>query len=42
MRNGVLGVIGEVVGGALSGSELDEQGRSSRDALLGKLEVRRE
>ena len=41
MRNGILGAIGEVVGGALTGDVLDEERRETRDALLGKLEVRK-
>ena len=40
MRNGILGVIGEVVAGSLTGGILDEEGREMRDVLLGKLEVR--
>ena len=39
MRNGVLGVIGEVVCQVLSSHEIDEQARSTRDQLLDKLEV---
>ena len=39
MRNGVLGVIGEVVCQVLSSPEIDEQARSTRDQLLDKLEV---
>ena len=41
MRNGVLGVIGEVVGQVLNSSEMDEQAKCTRDQLLDKLEVRR-
>ena len=40
MRNGVLGVIGEVVGQVLNSSEMDEQAKCTRDQLLDKLEVR--
>ena len=42
MRNGVLGVIGEVVCQVLSSPEIDQQARTTRDRLLDKLEVRRE
>ena len=38
MRNGVLGVIGETVAGALSSPSLDEQSRMTRDKLLDRLE----
>ncbi|CAI8031317.1 Condensin complex subunit 1 [Geodia barretti] len=38
MRNGVLGVIGETVAGALSSPSLDEQSRITRDKLLDRLE----
>ena len=41
MRNGVLGVIGEVVRQVLNSPELDEQAKCTRDQLLDKLEVRR-
>ena len=40
MRNGVLGVIGEVVGQVLNSPEMDEQAKCTRDQLLDKLEVR--
>ena len=40
MRNGVLGVISEVVGQVLNSSEMDEQAKCTRDQLLDKLEVR--
>ena len=40
MRNGVLGVIGEVVRQVLNSPELDEQAKCTRDQLLDKLEVR--
>ena len=40
MRNGVLGVIGEVVRQVLNSPELDEQAKCKRDQLLDKLEVR--
>ena len=40
MRNGVLGVISEVVGHVLNSSEMDEQAKCTRDQLLDKLEVR--
>ena len=39
MRNGVLGVIGEVVGQVLNSPEMDEQAKCTRDQLLDKLEV---
>ena len=39
MRNGVLGVIGEVVGQVLNTPEMDEQAKCTRDQLLDKLEV---
>ena len=38
MRNGVLGVIGEVVSRALSSVALDDQSRLTRDRLLDKLQ----
>jgi len=38
MRNGVLGVIGEVVRQVLNSPELDEQAKCTRDQLLDKLE----
>ena len=38
MRNGVLGVMGETVAGALSSPSLDEQSRITRDKLLDRLE----
>jgi len=41
MRNGVLGVIGEVVRQVLNSPELDEQAKCTRDQLLDKLEVGR-
>ena len=41
MRNGVLGVIGEVVGQVLNSPEMDEQAKCTRDQLLDKLEVRK-
>ena len=40
MRNGVLGVIGEIVSKVLSKEELDERGKKSRDRFLDILEVR--
>ena len=40
MRNGVLGVIGEIVIRVLSKEQLDKKAKTARDQLLDKLEVR--
>ena len=39
MRNGVLSVFGEVVSQVLSGSELSDQQRDTREQLLDSLQV---
>lgn len=39
MRNGVLGVMGEVVILRLSQDELDENSKKTRDQILDRLEV---
>lgn len=39
MRNGVLGVFGELVVQLLSGSELSDQQRNTREQLLDNLQV---
>ena len=39
MRNGVLGVMGEIVMKVLSKEELDDNAKKTRDQFLDKLEV---
>ena len=38
MRNGVLGVIGEVISQVLNSSQIDQQTKATRDKLLDRLE----
>jgi len=39
MRNGILGVVGEMISQVLSGEDLDAKQKSTRDQFLDKLEV---